>query len=75
MAYGERTKRVRHQSVDMYEQSSLEFFSEDERSQQDAEHAEQERLERERNSEEARKWLEEQSDGYTESNEKEKATN
>jgi hypothetical protein len=47
----------------MYEQSSLDFFADDERSQQDAEHAEEERLERERNSEEARKWLEEHSNG------------
>ena len=61
--YGKRTKRVKHQSVDMYEQSSLDFFADDERAQQDAEHAEQERLERERNSEEARKWLEEHSNG------------
>ena len=63
LAYGERTKRVKHQSVDMYEQSSLDFFADDERAQQDAEHAEQERLERERNSEEARQWLEEHSNG------------
>lgn len=60
LAYGERTKRVKHQSVDMYEQSSFDF---DERSIMDAEHAEEERLERERNSEEARQWLEENSDG------------
>jgi hypothetical protein len=47
----------------MYEQSSLDFYVDDERSQEDAEHAEEERLERERNSEEARQWLEKHSNG------------
>ena len=60
LEYGKRTKRVKHQSVDMYEQSSLNF---DDRTIMDAEHAEAEREERERNSEEARQWLEENSDG------------
>jgi hypothetical protein len=60
LAYGERTKRVKHQSVDMYEQISFDF---DDRTVMDAEHDEEERLERERNSEEARQWLEENSNG------------
>lgn len=61
LAYGERTKRTRTPSI--YEQASLDFYVHDERSQQDAEHAEEEQQERLRNSEEARRWLEEHSEG------------
>ena len=61
LAYGERTKRTRTPSI--YEQASLDFYVHDERSQQDAEHAEEEQQERQRNSEEARRWLEEHSEG------------
>lgn len=60
LAYGERTKRVKHQSVDMYEQSSFHFTDADAAA---AQHSEEERERLMQESEEARKWLEENTDG------------
>lgn len=58
LAYGERTKRVKHQSVDMFEQTTIRFGEEDKAV---ADEEVKESMQHDPDAE--RKWLEEHSDG------------